>query len=127
MANLHSVFYRRIKYIFQSQLIKHNLKIKGIEVMNDDPYMTDIVYAKVQDPDELLQAITDDIIQQFIDVDLAKLEYDRTKLHCTIMNSAFNVNPETGKRKQFNAAEFIRDETFQNFNFGRVVIDRKGC
>ena len=93
--------------------------------MNDDPYMTDIVYAKVQDPDELLQAITDDTIQQFIDVDLAKLEYDRTKLHCTIMNSLFNVDQETGKRKQFNAAEFIRDETFQNYNFGRVVIDRK--
>ena len=29
--------------------------IQGIEIMNDDPYMTDVVYAKVQDPDELLQ------------------------------------------------------------------------
>ena len=31
------------------------LDMKGVEIMNDDPYMTDIVYAKVDDSDELLQ------------------------------------------------------------------------
>ena len=71
--------------------------------------------------------MTDDTIQQFIDADLAKKEFDRTKLHCTILNSKFMADPTTGKRKQFNAADFMRDETFHLFNFGRVTIDRKSC
>ena len=69
--------------------------------------------------------MTDDTIQQFIDADLAQKEFDRTKLHCTILNSKFMADPTTGKRKQFNAADFMRDETFHQFNFGRVTIDRK--
>ena len=32
------------------------VKMKGIEIMNDDPYMTDIVYGKIDDPDELVQS-----------------------------------------------------------------------
>ena len=32
------------------------VKMKGIEIMNDDPYMTDIVYGKIEDPDELVQS-----------------------------------------------------------------------
>ena len=35
------------------------VKMKGIEIMNDDPYMTDIVYGKIEDPYELVQSKSD--------------------------------------------------------------------
>ena len=73
--------------------------IEGIEIMNDDPYMTDVLYAKINDPEELLQAITQDTIEQFIHADLAKKEHDRVKLHCTIMNSKNLMDENTGKLK----------------------------
>ena len=31
------------------------LPLEGLEIMNDDPYMTDVVYAKVNDVDGILQ------------------------------------------------------------------------
>ena len=40
------------------EVSKVELDVKGVEIMNDDPYMTDVVYAKVDDPDGLLQGIT---------------------------------------------------------------------
>lgn len=100
-----------------------SFEIEGIETMNDDPYMTDVIYAKVTDPGELLQAITQDTIEQFIEADIAKKEHDRVKLHCTIMNSKLVMDEKTGKRKSFDAAGFMRDEQFAEFKFGRVTID----
>ena len=39
-------------------------QMTGLEIMNDDPYMTDVVYAKIQDPDGLLQGYTDFLFEK---------------------------------------------------------------
>lgn len=40
----------------ESKTTKLELEMEGLEIMNDDPYMTDVVYAKVSDHDEILQS-----------------------------------------------------------------------
>lgn len=31
------------------------LEMTGVEIMNDDPYLTEVLYAKIIDQDEILQ------------------------------------------------------------------------
>jgi len=99
------------------------VKMKGIEIMNDDPYMTDIVYGKIEDPDELVQSISDETIGLFVEAGYSKNEYNRTKVHCTIMNSLFAKEEGDKKRKSFSAAEFMKNEKFLNWDFGNITID----
>ena len=37
------------------EVSKVELPVEGLEIMNDDPYMTDVMYAKVSDENSLLQ------------------------------------------------------------------------
>jgi len=57
--------------------------------MNDDPGEVDVLYAGVKDISGNLQKVVDGIVEKFVDSGLMKREYDRVKLHLTLMNTLF--------------------------------------
>jgi len=61
----------------------------GLEYMNDDPAEVDVLYAKVKDEDGTLQAVADGIVDHFIESGLMTRQYDRVKLHVTLINTIF--------------------------------------
>uniref|UniRef100_A0A3Q2GBU2 Activating signal cointegrator 1 complex subunit 1 n=1 Tax=Cyprinodon variegatus TaxID=28743 RepID=A0A3Q2GBU2_CYPVA len=67
------------------------LEVTGIEYMNDDPAMVDVLYAKVnvKDGSDRLQVIADRLVEHFVSVGLMLREWDRVKLHGTVMNTLF--------------------------------------
>jgi len=72
------------------------IEVSGLEIMNDDPAEVDVVYAKIKpvasssDGDEnVLQKIADKIVEKFVATGLMRRQYDRVKLHVTVMNTKF--------------------------------------
>ncbi|CAG5905098.1 unnamed protein product [Menidia menidia] len=65
------------------------LEVKGIEYMNDDPAMVDVLYAKVnvKDGSDRLQVIADRLVEHFVSAGLMVREWDRVKLHGTKFGS----------------------------------------
>jgi len=64
-------------------------EISGLEYMNDDPGEVDVLYAGVKDISGNLQKVVDRIVDKFVDSGLMRREYDRVKLHLTLMNTIF--------------------------------------
>ena len=54
--------------------VKLNIEIKDLEIMNDDPGEVDVVYAKVNDCDEL-QKLADGIVSKFAETGTLFLEF----------------------------------------------------
>ena len=52
---------------------KLNIEIKGLEIMNDDPGEVDVVYAKINNSDEL-QTLSDGIVTRFAETGNKDLE-----------------------------------------------------
>ena len=85
----------------------HSKKIKGLEIMNDDPSEVDVVYGRVHC--EPLQSMAEYIVNQFIDTGFMPRQFDRIKLHVTLMNTKFRLKdadeeesiPEPSKYFQF--------------------------
>ena len=83
-------------------------KIKGLEIMNDDPSEVDVVYGRVHC--EPLQSMAEYIVNQFIDTGFMPRQFDRIKLHVTLMNTKFRLKdadeeesiPESSKYFQFH-------------------------
>ncbi|NXW78420.1 ASCC1 protein, partial [Hirundo rustica] len=115
------------------------VEVSGVEYMNDDPAMTDVLYAKVhmKDGSDRLQMIADQLVKQFVASGLMLKEWDRVKLHATVMNTLFRKDPSTyradernntmtGKssfkeRESFNGQNILK--LFENFYFGEVQLD----
>ncbi|KFQ20897.1 Activating signal cointegrator 1 complex subunit 1, partial [Mesitornis unicolor] len=122
------------------------VEVSGVEYMNDDPAMTDILYAKVhmKDGSDRLQVIADQLVERFVASGLMLKEWDRVKLHATVMNTLFRKDPSgglvvaflfaaeersntmTGKsyfkeRESFNGRNILK--LFENFYFGEVQLD----
>ncbi|NXT81070.1 ASCC1 protein, partial [Zapornia atra] len=112
------------------------VEVAGVEYMNDDPAMTDVLYAKVhmKDGSDRLQAIADQLVERFVASGLMLKEWDRVKLHATVMNTLFRKDPSAeeqsttmaGKssfkeRESFNAQNILK--LFENFYFGEVRLD----
>ncbi|KAM9462042.1 activating signal cointegrator 1 complex subunit 1 [Clarias gariepinus] len=110
------------------------LEVKGIEYMNDDPSMVDVLYAKVcvQDGSDKLQQIADRLVECFVAEGLMVKEWDRVKLHATIMNTLFRNDPSaevkggagrpsTKDREAFDARNIL--ERFKEFYFGKCQLD----
>lgn len=115
----------------ESKTTKLELEMEGLEIMNDDPYMTDVVYAKVSDHDEILQKISDSIFNEFVKEELAEKKHNRVKIHCTLLNSKFlsdNGQDDRDRNKTkdrtrycFDASVFLKK--YEKNKFGKVVID----
>ncbi|NXT89051.1 ASCC1 protein, partial [Anhinga rufa] len=118
------------------------VEVAGVEYMNDDPATTDVLYAKVhmKDGSDRLQVIADQLVERFVASGLMLKEWDRVKLHATVMNTLFRKDPSgaypssllinrnntTGKssfkeRESFNGRNILK--LFENFYFGEVQLD----
>ncbi|XP_065699391.1 activating signal cointegrator 1 complex subunit 1 isoform X1 [Patagioenas fasciata] len=112
------------------------VEVAGVEYMNDDPAVMDVLYAKVRmkDGSDRLQMIADQLVERFVASGLMLKEWDRVKLHATVMNTLFRKDPSadernstmTGKssfkeRESFNGRNILKH--FEHFHFGEVQLD----
>ncbi|XP_001509416.2 activating signal cointegrator 1 complex subunit 1 [Ornithorhynchus anatinus] len=83
------------------------VKMAGVEYMNDDPSTIDILYAKVhmKDGSDRLQLIADQLVERFVASGLMLKEWDKVKLHATIMNTLFRKDPSAEEKSPFFAAK----------------------
>lgn len=110
-----------------------DLEVKGIEYMNDDPAMVDVLYAKVnmKDTSDKLQVIADRLVEHFVSCGLMVREWDRVKLHGTVMNTLFRKDSTAegsgsgGKpvnaREAFDARNILK--TFGSYHFGELELN----
>ncbi|KAE8284131.1 Activating signal cointegrator 1 complex subunit 1 [Larimichthys crocea] len=97
------------------------LEVTGIEYMNDDPAMVDVLYAKVnvKDRSDRLQMIAERLVEHFASAGLMVREWDRVKLHGTVMNTLFrkdSTGEDTGgpgrqttsEREAFDARNILK-------------------
>ncbi|NWY05549.1 ASCC1 protein, partial [Nothoprocta ornata] len=130
---------RRCKDDFVDQITGGSplvVEVAGVEYMNDDPTMTDVLYAKVhmKDGSDRLQVLADKLVERFVASGLMLKEWDRVKLHATVMNTLFRKDPSAeersssaaGKssckeRESFNGQNILK--LFENFSFGEVQLD----
>ena len=80
--------------------------IKGLEIMNDEPANTRVLYGemRLQDDSDRLQNLVDKCLEFFVDRKLMSYDYHRqnVKLHCTLINvrwgnlNAIDVTPLLG-------------------------------
>lgn len=109
------------------------VEVTGIEYMNDDPAMVDVLYAKVQmkDGSERLQLIADRLMQRFVGSGLMLKDWDRVKLHATVMNTLFRRDPLAEERSSTYPAKREREsfdarnvlKFFDKFCFGEIDLD----
>lgn len=117
------------------------LKVTGIEYMNDDPAMVDVLYAKVnvKDNSDKLQMIADRLVEHFVSAGLMVREWDRVKLHGTVMNTLFRKDStveDTGgpgrqtisEREAFDARNILkvfRAHDFGEFELNTVLLSQR--
>ncbi|XP_043087092.1 activating signal cointegrator 1 complex subunit 1 [Puntigrus tetrazona] len=108
------------------------VEVRGIEYMNDDPSMVDVLYAKVavQDGSDKLQQITDRLVECFSAAGL--MERERVKIHGTVMNTLFRKDPSAEdkgasarpgakEREAFDARNVL--QMFAEFYFGALELN----
>ncbi|KAJ8365717.1 hypothetical protein SKAU_G00145480 [Synaphobranchus kaupii] len=111
-----------------------SLEVVGLEYMNDDPAMVDVLYAKVQakDGSDKLQVVADQLVERFVAAGLMFREWDRVKLHGTVMNTLFRRDPSaedkggSGRpsvkdREAFDARSILKK--FGAFHFGEFELN----
>ncbi|XP_051925699.1 activating signal cointegrator 1 complex subunit 1 isoform X1 [Hippocampus zosterae] len=111
------------------------LQVASIEYMNDDPAMVDVLYAKVNvtDGSDKLQVIADRLVEYFVSVGQMAREWDRVKLHGTVMNTRFRKDTTAedasglsrqgpNEREAFDARNLLK--TFGSYHFGELDLNR---
>lgn len=96
-----------------------NIKLQGVACMNDDPTMVRILYVQVTD-NEKLQELVDKIANYFVDIGMKEKEYERVKLHATIMNTTFKNDFPAKLKERFNASEILKD--YKDTFFGETIL-----
>uniref|UniRef100_A0A182P3Q7 K Homology domain-containing protein n=1 Tax=Anopheles epiroticus TaxID=199890 RepID=A0A182P3Q7_9DIPT len=114
-----------------SPILKENgpldVRVRGLEYMNDDPHAVDVLYGKIESP--ALQTAADQIYEYFIAKGLMQKKYEHVKLHVTLINSLFRVSQSEivdekaaeRKRITFDASEILR--LYGEYDFGSVVLN----
>uniref|UniRef100_H2ZR33 K Homology domain-containing protein n=1 Tax=Ciona savignyi TaxID=51511 RepID=H2ZR33_CIOSA len=107
-----------------------DIVLEGLEYMNDDPTEVDVLYGKVRckDGSDNLQTIVDHLDTTFTDAELSGKQYDRVKLHATLLNTTFR-KVEGAKatrgggrmRESFDATKILT--AFRNFSFGCIRVN----
>uniref|UniRef100_F6Q2Y1 Activating signal cointegrator 1 complex subunit 1 n=1 Tax=Bos taurus TaxID=9913 RepID=F6Q2Y1_BOVIN len=114
------------------------VEMSGIEYMNDDPGMVDVLYAKVhmKDGSNRLQELVDRVLERFQASGLIVKEWNSVKLHATVMNTLFRKDPNAegrynlytadGKyifkeRESFDGRNILK--LFENFYFGTLKLN----
>ncbi|XP_069744165.1 activating signal cointegrator 1 complex subunit 1 [Narcine bancroftii] len=113
------------------------VRVKGVEYMNDDPSMVDVLYGKIEmkNGTDKLQRIADGLLERFTASGLMGREWDKVKLHATLMNTLFrrdltveerDSNTALGKqnmreRESFDAKNVLKK--FEEYFFGEVELN----
>ncbi|XP_059615772.1 activating signal cointegrator 1 complex subunit 1-like [Phlebotomus argentipes] len=104
---------------------KAEVTIRGVDIMNDDPEATKVVYAKVES--EALQRIADHLDGAFRKKRLGKSNrhQDSVKLHMTVINSAFAAIEQEEPKKfvpfvTFNSSRILQE--FKDVFFGSFPL-----
>ncbi|GAB5578463.1 activating signal cointegrator 1 complex subunit 1 isoform X2 [Prionailurus iriomotensis] len=106
------------------------VEMAGIEYMNDDPGMVDVLYAKVhmKDGSNRLQELVDRVLERFQASGLIVKEWNSVKLHATVMNTLFRKDPNAEGRYNLYTADgkyiFKERESFDGRNILKI---RKGA
>lgn len=105
-----------------------SVDIKGLEFMNDEPGKVRVLFAKAESKgkEDKLQLIADSLMERFRASGLAKVDYDRVKIHATLMNCAFWKHYSSGEVTSegpgyFDARPIM--EKFGDYMFGSHTID----
>ena len=99
------------------------IRIKGTEIMNDDPTDAKVLYARISNTNEALQEIVDTITDHYADIGILRKERDKVKLHVTLMNTSFKLHNEELSNKtrgSFDATEIMK--AHENTCFGEVPL-----
>jgi len=92
------------------------MKVKGLEIMNDDPSSTRILYGCIESPD--LQKFADQCLAHFQSTGLCATdnnERESIKLHMTLMNNRYRKEAMKSGNS-FDAREILK--RFGDFDFG---------
>lgn len=119
--------------IFKEAMSMH-VQVCGIEYMNDDPQMVDVLYAKVRCAEKpgFLQKLADYIVSEFVQAGFMKREHEHVKLHATVMNTirtAEKISPaphEKGQKKKLKRETFDAKNIlsyFDKYDFGTFPLD----
>ena len=85
--------------------------------MNDDPSEVDVVYGRIHC--EPLQSIAEYIVNQFTDTGFMPRQFDRIKLHVTLMNTKFRRKDADGEE---SSSEMPGPSKYFQFSISRIFI-----
>lgn len=98
------------------------VEMRGLEIMNDDPRATNVLYAIVDC--EPLQVIANQIHDYFVAKGVMQRKFDRVKLHVTLINSLFggesDVSNGKADRETFDASQIM--DKYRDYYFGKIVV-----
>ncbi|CAK9810796.1 Activating signal cointegrator 1 complex subunit 1 [Anthophora quadrimaculata] len=112
------------EYIVKPMIQKYGkipIQLQGIDIMNNEPTKTRVLYAKIIDKSGALQKLVDEISNYYASIGLLYKTTDKVKLHVTLMNTKFKLHGTTKYTKEtFDASEIIK--TYENRGFGETVL-----
>lgn len=85
------------------------IHLKGLEYMNDDPSSVDVLYIKVKSvvsvdgADDLIQVISEKVVEKFLNAGLMKKQFDRVKLHASVMNTLLRREENPSEENELNS------------------------
>ena len=108
------------------------ISVNGLEIMNDDPAEVDVIYAKiVEENSEKLQEIVDFIVAEFAKTGLMPKQFDRVKLHITVVNTLFRKDEEFSEEKvretldSRQILELFGDKSFASVTLKEVHLSQR--
>ncbi|EDV36343.1 uncharacterized protein Dana_GF12010 [Drosophila ananassae] len=102
--------------LLENLVTPFDLKMKGLEIMNDDPSATRVLYASVEAPE--LQKFSDQCLGHLQTTGLCATDNqtrDSVKLHMTVMNNRYRQEVKTCENS-FDAREILK--RFGDYDFG---------
>lgn len=100
------------------------LCLRGLDIMNDDPAETRVLYMKVTDENGALQKIGNAVANYFEHIGLAQNYKENVNFHVTVMNQSFkdeNGEQERGRSYGTFDVSTILDEYKDTF-FGETIL-----
>ncbi|XP_011632959.1 activating signal cointegrator 1 complex subunit 1 isoform X1 [Pogonomyrmex barbatus] len=98
-----------------------NIQLQGVSCMNDDPSDVKILYAQIV-LNEKLQALVDNVAGYFIDIGLMEKEYEKIKLHVTLMNTSFKRDYQGRFKEKYDASEILK--VYKDTLFGETTLNQ---
>jgi len=119
-----------------------HIRVKGLEIMNDDPAEVAVIYAKIHPGNpptdgraaeitatNPLQEISDALVHKFVSAGLMAKQFTRVKLHMTVLNTKFlnkledefEGYKEGAQREMMDGRSILQE--FANHDFGQVQVN----